>query len=139
MLAAFLFAQLEARQAIQDKQRQIWERYWTGLRSWAEGLGTRLPVVPDHCEQTYHMFYLLLPDLGARQALIGHLKERGILSVFHYLPLHLSPMGETFGGQPGQHRVTEKVSDQLLRLPFYYSLSEGEQAEVIEAICQFTG
>lgn len=79
----------------------------------------------------------MLPGLEKRQALISQLKARGILSVFHYLPLHLSPMGETFGGRPGQYPVTEQVSDQLLRLPFYDSLTPDEQTEVIETICQF--
>ena len=69
--------------------------------------------------------------------MIAHLKARGILAVFHYLPLHLSEMGQRFGGQPGDCPVTEDVSDRLLRLPFYNSLSDGEQAQVIEALLAF--
>jgi dTDP-4-amino-4,6-dideoxygalactose transaminase len=83
------------------------------------------------------MFYLLLPSLEFRQALIGHLKSHGILSVFHYLPLHLSDMGQKFGGKPGDCPVTEEVSDILLRLPLFNNLSEEEQASVIEAILTF--
>ena len=83
------------------------------------------------------MFYLLMPSLETRQALINHLKARGILSVFHYLPLHLSPMGSRFGGRPGQCPVTERTSECLLRLPFYNDLTESEQAEVVAAIQQF--
>ncbi len=97
----------------------------------------RLPVIPDGCEQPYHMFYLLLPSLAVRTALIEHLKSRGILSVFHYLPLHLSEMGLRFGGQPGDCPVTEQVSDRLLRLPFYAGLAEPEQALVIREIQVF--
>jgi len=83
------------------------------------------------------MFYLVMPSLRVRQTLIDHLKSRGILSVFHYLPLHLSEMGERFGGRPGQCPVTEFVSERLLRLPFYNDLSESEQAQVVEAVQEF--
>ena len=137
ILAAFLFAQLEVRDQIQAKRRRIWEYYDNHLQGWAKEQGVRLPVVPAHCEQAYHMFYLLLPSLEQRQALIAHLKARSILSVFHYQPLHLSEMGRRFGGQTGDCPVTEDVSDRLLRLPFYNSLTEDDQACVVEAICKF--
>jgi dTDP-4-amino-4,6-dideoxygalactose transaminase len=137
MLAAFLYAQLEAREQIQAKRQRIWEYYYNNLRVWAEENGVRLPVVPDHCEQIYHMFYLLLSSLEQRQALIAHLKAQGIMAVFHYLPLHLSDMGRRFGGKVGDCPVTEYVSDRLLRLPFYNSLSEAEQERVITAIREF--
>jgi len=93
--------------------------------------------VPAHCEQAWHMFYLLLPSLAVRSALIAHLKERGILGVFHYLPLHLSDMGRKFGGRDGDCPVTEDASDRLLRLPFYNSLTEDDQARVLDAILAF--
>jgi len=83
------------------------------------------------------MFYLVMPSLADRQGLIEHLGRRGILSVFHYLPLHLSEMGVRFGGRPGQCPVTERISDRLLRLPFYNDLTEDEQDEVMEAILSF--
>jgi dTDP-4-amino-4,6-dideoxygalactose transaminase len=83
------------------------------------------------------MYYLLLPSLAQRQAFINHLKARGILSVFHYLPLHLSPMGRSFGGKPGDCPVTEDLSDRLVRLPFYNSLTEAEQARVAAAVKEF--
>lgn len=137
ILAAFLYAQLEAREEIQKKRRQIWEMYREQLDAWAEERGVQLPKIPAHCEQAYHMFYLLLPSLESRQALIDHLKSRGILSVFHYLPLHLSDMGRQFGGREGDCPVTEDVSDRLLRLPFYNDLSEEDQSKVVEAILEF--
>jgi dTDP-4-amino-4,6-dideoxygalactose transaminase len=137
ILAAFLYAQLEARHEIQAKRQQIWEYYHTHLQDWARDNGVQLPTIPSHCEQSYHMFYLLLPSLEDRQALIDHLKERSILSVFHYLPLHLSDMGRRFGGKEGDCPVTESVSDRLLRLPFYNDLTEADQARVVEAIEQF--
>ncbi|MBI4636036.1 MAG: dTDP-4-amino-4,6-dideoxygalactose transaminase [Candidatus Rokubacteria bacterium] len=134
ILAAFLYAHLEARAAIQARRRRVWEYYHAHLADWARGRGVRLPVVPAHSEQPYHMFYLLLPSLGERQALIAHLRARGILAVFHYLPLHLSEMGRRFGGRPGDCPVTEDVSDRLLRLPFYNDLGEDDQALVVSAI-----
>jgi len=137
MLAAFLLAQLEAREQIQAARRRIWERYWEGLSGWAGSIGARLPVVPVHCHQAYHMFHVLMPSLAARQALIAHLRGRGILSVFHYQPLHDSEMGHRFGWRRGDCPVTEEVSDRLLRLPFFTSLSEEEQAGVIECIREF--
>jgi dTDP-4-amino-4,6-dideoxygalactose transaminase len=137
LLAAALLAQFEAKDSIQGRRRRIWERYYSALGDWAAKIGASLPVVPADCEQTYHMFYLLMPSLDMRQKLMDHLKIRGILSVFHYLPLHLSVMGRGFGGREGDCPVTEDVSDRLLRLPFYNSLSESLQDRVLEAICEF--
>jgi dTDP-4-amino-4,6-dideoxygalactose transaminase len=136
LLAAVLLAQLEARDSIQSKRQKIWSRYHRGLSAWAKRFGVGLPVVPADREQTYHMFYVLMPTLQSRQGLMAHLKDKGILSVFHYLPLHLSPMGRQFGGRQGQCPVTEEISDQLLRLPLYNSLSESQQDRVIEAITE---
>ena len=137
MLAAFLYAQLEAREQIQAKRRQIWEYYYNHLQYWSQEHDIRLPIVPSHCEQAYHMFYLLMPSLSKRQALIAHLKAHGIASVFHYLPLHLSDMGRRFGGKEGDCPVTEDVSDRLLRLPFYNDLTEADQARIVTSIHGF--
>ncbi|MDJ0753646.1 MAG: dTDP-4-amino-4,6-dideoxygalactose transaminase [Ardenticatenaceae bacterium] len=137
ILAAFLFAQLEARTEIQAKRQMIWETYSDHLQHWAAEFNVKLPFVPKHCEQSYHMFYLLLPTLEDRKALIDHLRQRGILSVFHYLPLHLSAVGRAFGSYPGECPVTEEVSDRLLRLPFYNDLSLDDQMCVIEAVLEF--
>jgi dTDP-4-amino-4,6-dideoxygalactose transaminase len=139
LLAAFLAAQLDRRHEIQAARRALWERYDAAFRSWALEIGARLPVIPDECEQSWHMYHVLLPSLEARTALIEQLRFRGILAVFHYLPLHLSEMGRRFGGRAGQCPVTEDVADRLLRLPFYTSMTEGEQAEVIEAVTAFRG
>src|SRR5688572_25081944 len=110
MLAAFLFAQLESAERIQARRRAMWEFYSDRLASWADTYGAALPQVPDHCTQAFHMFYVLLPSLDVRQALIAHLRAQGIMSVFHYLPLHLSGMGQRFGGRPGDCPVTEQIS-----------------------------
>ncbi|MFT3892199.1 MAG: dTDP-4-amino-4,6-dideoxygalactose transaminase [Anaerolineales bacterium] len=138
ILAGFLFAQLEEREQIQSARQRIWETYYKELGAWAEENNITMPFVPAHCEQTYHMFYLLFPNLEARQAAIAFLKERGIQAVFHYLPLHLSPMGEKFGGKAGDCAVTEQVSDQLLRLPFYTNMTGDEQKNVIAALKEFS-
>ena len=137
LLAAFLLAQLEDRETIQAKRRRIWDTYAAELEPWAETNGIQLPCVPEDCEQPYHMFYMLMPDLDRRQGLLQHLRERGILAVFHYLPLHLSEVGRRYGGQLHDCPVTEQVSDQLVRLPFYNEITEAEQAEVIEAVHTF--
>ena len=139
ILAAFLFAQLEARDHIQQRRKAMWERYSSRLSDWARSRGVVLPYIPENSLQPYHMFSLLLPSLAVRTALVEHLAERGILAVFHYLPLHLSEMGRKFGGRPGDCPVTEQVSDRLLRLPFYNDLGDEQQEEVIQAIRDFEG
>jgi dTDP-4-amino-4,6-dideoxygalactose transaminase len=137
LLAAFLRAQLEHRDQIQSARRALWERYAQELAAWAAINGVRLPIIPPDCEQSYHIFYLIMPSLESRQALIAHLGSSGILAVFHYLPLHLSPMGLRFGGREGDCPVTESVADRVLRLPFFTGMSPSEQTQVIETVCTF--
>jgi len=134
ILAAFLFAQFQAYVQIQASRQRIWERYYCELADWADGNDVRLPVVPEDCDQAYHLFYLLLPSLQERQHFIAHLKERKILSVFHYVPLHTSKMGRHYGGAPGDCPIAEMVSERLVRLPFYNQLTEIEQSRVIDTI-----
>lgn len=136
MLAAFLYAQIEARNRIQATRRRIWNTYYQSLQGWAKKHDVTLPFVPAYCEQPYHMFYMIFPRQDERQAVIDRLKARGILSVFHYLPLHLSVMGRRYGGKPGDCPITETISDRVLRLPFYNELTESEQADVVSAITQ---
>src|SRR6516162_8483023 len=107
VLAAFLFAQLEHREEIQARRRTIWKRYEAELKDWAARNWVQMPFVPEYCEQSWHMFYLLMPSFEVRQALIADLRERGVVSVFHYLPLHLSEMGRQWGGKEGDCPVTE--------------------------------
>jgi dTDP-4-amino-4,6-dideoxygalactose transaminase len=137
ILAAFLLAQLEQRVKIQTHRRNVWNFYQEHLMDWAQAHEVQLPYIPSYCEQTYHMFYMLLPTLELRQGLITHLRQRGVESVFHYLPLHLSDMGRRFGGQPGDCPVTERVSDQLVRLPFHNALNEEDLNKVVEAVREY--
>jgi len=137
LLAAFLYAQLEARVEIQNKRREVWNRYYESLADWAQSNDVRLPVISPECEQAHHMFYVLLPSIDHREWLIAHLKAQGILSVFHYSPLHLSEAGKKFAARASNCPVTEEISERLLRLPFYNDLGEDEQANVTDAVKNF--
>ncbi|QYM79772.1 dTDP-4-amino-4,6-dideoxygalactose transaminase [Horticoccus luteus] len=137
VLAAFLFGQLQCWDTIQSNRRDKWLRYDEALTSWAAHNDVRRPFIPPHCEQAWHMYYLLMPTAAARTRFLAHLKERQISAVFHYLPLHLSEYARRWDFKPGQCPVTEDVSDRLVRLPFYNTLSDEDQARVIECIQQF--
>jgi dTDP-4-amino-4,6-dideoxygalactose transaminase len=137
ILAAFLFAQLEVSGELQARRQVLWRRYADALQGWAAAAAVRLPIVPAECEQPYHLFYLLLPCRGARQALIDHLKAHEIDAASHYLPLHVSEMGRRFGGRAGQCPVSEDVSDRLLRLPLSAGLTDDEQERVITAVMEY--
>jgi dTDP-4-amino-4,6-dideoxygalactose transaminase len=134
LLAAYLYGQLEQKDAVLASRRRIYERYLEGLAPWADTTGARLPTIPSDCWSSYHMFYVVLPTPEARARLIARLRDAGILAVFHYLPLHLSEMARRWGGRAGDCPVTEAVSERLVRLPFYTSLSEEDQERVIEAV-----
>jgi dTDP-4-amino-4,6-dideoxygalactose transaminase len=136
LLAACLLAQFENSEKIQTRRRAIWTAYERGLSAWAPARGARLPIIPSHCEQSYHMFYLLLPTLESRQRLMAHLKAAGILAVFHYLPLNRSVMARRIGAESACP-VTEEVSDRLLRLPLYRDLRDDEQRRIIDRIVAF--
>jgi dTDP-4-amino-4,6-dideoxygalactose transaminase len=137
LVAAFLLGQLEASEIIQAQRKHIWETYRAELADWAASNGVRLPFVPEHCEQPYHMFYLLLSCLERRKSFIAHMKSRGITTPFHYVPLHSSPMGLRLGGRPGDCPVTERISDQLVRLPMFNTMSDDETEQVIETVTEF--
>jgi dTDP-4-amino-4,6-dideoxygalactose transaminase len=128
---------LEARQAIQEKRKRVWNFYFEALQDWAEEIGARLPVVPPGCQQAYHMFYVVLPSGDYRDGIISHLKARGMLSVFHYVPLHSSLAGKKFGAHSSECPVAEDVSARLLRLPFYNDIAAGEQQRVLSALTSY--
>ena len=137
LLSAFLLCQLEARDLIQRKRKEIWERYHEGLAGWADAEGVQQPVVPAHVEQTFHMYHLLLPTAEHRNRFIKFLEDRNVSAVFHYVPLNLSPMGESLGSRPGDCPVAEDVSSRLVRLPFFTGLDEANQEIVIRTIEEY--
>ena len=135
--AALLSAQLAGAADIQAKRRAIWDRYETELAGWCSAHGIQRLIVPAAAEHPSHLFALLMPSAASRNALIDYLSEHGILAVFHYVPLHLSPMGVRFGGAVGDCPVAEDVSARIIRLPFYTDLSHDEQTSVIETVKAF--
>jgi dTDP-4-amino-4,6-dideoxygalactose transaminase len=134
---AFLYAQLEELESIARRRGEIYECYRRHLAPLEDAGFLRLPRIPDGCRSNYHMFYVLLRDAAARDALIAHLKVHGIQAVFHYVPLHTSPVGSKFGYRAGDLPVTEDVSSRLVRLPFYCVISEEQQIEVVARIRDF--
>lgn len=135
-LAAFLLGQLEAEARIQAARRKIWQTYHAALEPWASANGVSRPIVPAHCEHTWHIYHLIMPSLEKRQALIEHLRERGITAVFHYQALHASPMGRKFA--PTQSLpVAEAATDRLLRLPLYNDMSDDDLGRVVDAVKSF--
>lgn len=134
LLAAYLLAQLEQRKAIQAKRRTVWERYATALAPYAEPLGLRLPVVPEHCEPAFHLFHVLLPDHDTRTRVMGEMREQGIATTFHYVPLHDSIGGRRFAARPTECPVTTDVSGRLMRLPFHNNLTVEQSDRVVEAL-----
>jgi dTDP-4-amino-4,6-dideoxygalactose transaminase len=139
ILAAFLYAQLQARDAVIGKRQELWRTYDARLRDWSERHGVQVPFVPPHCAQAYHMYYLILPSMDVRQSLIAHLKRDRIDAVFHYTPLHLSEMGRTYGGAAFRCPVSKRVSETLLRLPFHHYLSAQDQERVVSHVESFFG
>lgn len=133
---AFLYAQLEMLDPIAERRKAIYKQYRTLLRPLeVQGL-LKLPNKPEDCKSNYHMFYILLPDMETRDALMAHLKRQNILAVFHFIPLHSSPMGKKFGYADGDFPITEQLSGRLLRLPFFYEMTEEEQEYVVQCITE---
>ena len=134
--AAFLWAQLENLDEIQNKRKQLWNCYYEQLRPLAEKGCFAMPDIPDYATNNAHMFYLTLPSLEARTALIRHLKEKGILAVFHYLSLHSSPFyRDKHDGR--QLPNCDRYADTLVRLPMYYDLSMDEVSAICTTIKEF--
>lgn len=134
---AVLLAQLEARDRIQSARRRIWERYHESLSDWAETRDCKTPHVPDGVEQSYHMFYLILPTAESQARFISYMRDAEIATPFHYVPLHLSEQGQRFGGRPGMCPVAESIAPRLVRLPLFASLETSDQDRVIETILSF--
>ncbi len=137
IVCAFLYGQLECMNTIAERRRSIYARYSHEFESLERAGNLQRPTIPGDCESNFHMFYVLLENTETRDALIEHLRQAGVMAVFHYVPLHLSPVGRRYGYAPGDLPVTEDLSSRLLRLPFYYEITREQQTTVIEAIRQF--
>lgn len=135
--AAYLMAQLDQADEINNTRLARWEQYYRLLSPLAAEGRIELPVIPEGCVHNAHMFYIKTRDLEERQALIQALREQGILAVFHYIPLHSSPAGKKFGRFHGEDRYTTRESERLLRLPMYYSLTEENVNDVVSVIEEF--
>lgn len=137
--AAYLWAQLERADKINENRLQAWQRYYEAFKPLQETDRLELPCVPEGCVHNAHMFYVKLKDLPERTEFIAFLKERGITAVFHYIPLHSAPAGLKFGRFAGEDEYTTKESERLVRLPLYYGIGEEDVAKVIAAVCEFCG
>lgn len=137
LVAAFLLPQLEGADQINAKRARLWSTYHEALADLEAEGRLRRPTWPAHCCPNAHMYYVLTAGLAERSALIAHLRQHKIQAVFHYVPLHTSPMGQSMGYHPGDLPVTEELADRLLRLPLYYDLTEPEVLRVAEAIHRF--
>ncbi|HID22630.1 MAG TPA: dTDP-4-amino-4,6-dideoxygalactose transaminase [Planctomycetaceae bacterium] len=130
--SAFLYAQLEMMDHITQQRREIWERYYDSLEPLEQAGVLRRPCIPPECRSNYHLFYVLLPDERTRNDVMEYLRSQGILAVFHYMPLHTSPMGRRLGYREGQLPVTGQLSSRLLRLPLHFGLKRSAQNHVLE-------
>lgn len=137
MNAAYLYAQLEMAEEINDARLAIWNRYYEGLKELKEAGKIELPYVPKECVHNAHMFYIKAKDLEERTALISFLKENGILCVFHYIPLHSAPAGLKYGEFRGEDKYTTKESERLARLPLYYGLEMEKVDYIISKVKEF--
>ena len=135
--AAFLWAQLEASETITYQRLSIWQNYYQAFADLETVGKVCRPIIPEECQHNGHIFYLILPDLNTRTALIEKLKLAGINAPFHYVPLHSSPAGRKYGKTSGSLLVTEDLSDRLVRLPLYNNLSSVDQQLIIDLVQDF--
>ena len=135
--AAYLWAQLEEAEKINEDRLLSWERYYKAFEPLMEEGRIELPVIPEGCVHNAHMFYIKAKDVGERSRLIEYMKENGVGCVFHYIPLHSAPAGKRFGRFHGEDRYTTKESERLMRLPMYYGLTKEDQDTVIEKLLEF--
>ncbi len=137
MNAAYLWAQLEIADEINDHRMELWNTYHEELKPLEDKGLIELPKVPEECAHNAHMFYIKTKDLEERTKLINHLKENEIMSVFHYIPLHSAPAGEKYTVFNGEDEYTTKESERLLRLPMYYGLEKETVKKISEKVLDF--
>ena len=134
LLAAVLFAQLEARQSIQSRRSAVWHGYQRGLAQWAESQGVDQPAVPEGCDPAWHLYHLVCPDQAFRDRVIDVLEDQGVHAVFHYVPLHTAPGARVVGSPQRALPHTESRAPRLVRLPFFNELTGEQQSDVIEIV-----
>lgn len=137
MNAAYLYAQLNLCEKILGRRMKIWDSYYAGLKPLRDAGRISLPVVPEFAQQNGHMFYVKCADMDTRDALIEYLKKNGVLSVFHYVPLHSSPAGLKYGRFHGEDVYTTAESQKLLRLPLWYDMKLGQVRKIVRLIGNF--
>lgn len=137
MNAAYLWAQLEKADEINENRLASWNRYYAGLKKLEEQEKIELPFIPEYCEHNAHMFYIKAKDLKERTELISYLKENDVLAVFHYIPLHNAPAGKQYGRFHGEDKYTTKESERLVRLPMYYGLKGEDIDKIVDLIKKF--
>ena len=135
--AAYLWAQLEQADNIQNYRMNVWNKYKAAFEPLEKAGKLRLPVIPANCVHNAHMFYVITKDLEERTAFIAHMKKNDILAVFHYIPLHSAPAGVKFGRFDGKDEITTPYSERLVRLPLYFGLTESDQQKVIDTVLEF--
>lgn len=135
--AAYLWAQLEAADEINENRLAVWKLYYEALKPLEKNGKITLPVIPENCVHNAHMFYIKTKDLEERTALIAHLIEKGIMAVFHYIPLHSAPAGKKYGRFHGEDRYTTQESEKIMRLPLYYNLTKEDVLKVISEVKAF--
>ena len=137
MNAAYLWAQLEEADKINNDRLASWQKYYDAFEELEKEGFVQRPVIPEGCKHNAHMFYLKAKDLEERTALISFLKENGVLAVFHYIPLHSAPAGQKFGVFHGEDKYTTAEANRLLRLPMYYGLTDSDISKVIDTVLKF--
>lgn len=135
--AAYLFAQLEQAEKINDNRLAIWNRYLEEFGDLEKRGVIELPFVPQECTHNAHMFWIKTKDLEERSRFISYMKENGVLCVFHYIPLHSAPAGRKYGRFSGEDKYTTKESERLVRMPLYYNMTDEDQSKVIELVHRF--
>lgn len=136
LIAAFLWAQFEQAQQITEHRLSIWENYHALLQPLENQGILRRPVVPEYCQHNAHMYYVLLDPSIDRQSVLQHFRKNAISAVFHYVPLHTSPAGQRYGRTHGELSVTDQKSEQLLRLPLWFGLTQAQQDQIVSVLTE---
>jgi dTDP-4-amino-4,6-dideoxygalactose transaminase len=139
IVAAFLWAQMQAANDITQQRLTLWEKYHSGLADFEQRERLRRPIIPQECTHNAHMYYVLLPEYVDRQKVLSQLKDKGILSVFHYVPLHSSPAGKKFSRAAGKLEMTTGLSKRLIRLPLWVGMTDDEFGLILSELSKTLG